>query len=309
MRLRTTFKKILAAAIASAVHGRAGGVGPKRAQTHRDPARLRHLQSAVAGPQGAQDPRGEPGGRQDRRPLGPEPGLQQGARIPQCRRHRSGLDGRRRGPAGRHQRQSHQVGLRLLAARMDGARHPRQHRHRQGRGPQGQAHRRHARHRSLHLPAAGPGPERPGRKGRHPRPAAASGRPSGAGARRCRRLGRSRSDDGAGRSRRRQAVSSRCRPQYLGRAQCPHGVRQGAAGTGGQGRCRLRAGAHLGQGEPGRTRQAAGNLRQDRCPRRRPADHAHRPQGRRHRSSRSCRRSKPPASPCKRPASSRPKST
>ena len=59
-----------------------------------------------------------------------------------------------------------QVDLRLFAARMDGARHAQGDRHRQGRRSQGQARRRHARHRSAHLPRARPrrcGPDREGR--------------------------------------------------------------------------------------------------------------------------------------------------
>ena len=64
------------------------------------------------------------------------------------------LDRGRRGPARPHQRQPDQVGLHLLQARMDGARHAHRFADPDGRGPQGQAHRRHARHRSLHLPLA-----------------------------------------------------------------------------------------------------------------------------------------------------------
>ena len=65
------------------------------------------------------------------------------------------------------------VRLRLLQARVDGAGHPARHRHRQGRGSEGQADRRHQGHRPLHLPPARAGRCRPGPGRRAARPAAA----------------------------------------------------------------------------------------------------------------------------------------
>ena len=82
-----------------------------------------------------------------------------------------------------------------------------QDRHR--RRPQGQARRGDARHRSAHLPGARAARRRPDRKGHHAGAAAACRRQDRADPRRRRCLGRSRSDDGAGRSRgRRKAVLS-----------------------------------------------------------------------------------------------------
>ena len=87
-------------------------------------------------------------------PVGAEPGLEQGARVPQRRQPGLRLDRGGRGPAGQGQRQPDRDRLDLLQAGMDGAGHPPRHRHRQGRGPEGQAHRGHQGHRPLHLPAA-----------------------------------------------------------------------------------------------------------------------------------------------------------
>ena len=67
------------------------------------------------------------------------------------------------------------------------------------RRPQGQARRRHPRHRSAHLPGARAAEGGPERKGHQAGAAAASGRRHRADPRRRRRLGRPRSDDGAGR--------------------------------------------------------------------------------------------------------------
>ena len=116
-------------------------------------------------------PRAEAGGLarggaqagRDRGPLGAEPGLEQGARVPQRRQPRFRLDRGCRGPAGQGQRQPDRDRLDLLQAGMDRAGHPARFRHRQGRGPQGQADRGHQGHRPLHLPAARAGQARPRR--------------------------------------------------------------------------------------------------------------------------------------------------
>ena len=109
-------------------------------------------------------------------PLGADARLQQGAGISQRRLDRFRLD-RRLGGAGRQdQRQPDQVDLRLFAPRMDRAGDAQGHGDHQGRGPQGQARRGDARHRSAHLPGARAARRRPDREGRQARAAAASGR-------------------------------------------------------------------------------------------------------------------------------------
>ena len=87
-------------------------------------------------------------------PLGADARLQQGARIPQRRLDRLRLDRGLRRAGRQDQRQSDQVDLRLFAAGMDRAGHPQGHDDQQDRGPQGQARRGDARHRSAHLPGA-----------------------------------------------------------------------------------------------------------------------------------------------------------
>ena len=172
------------------------------------------------------------------------------------------------------------------------------------RRPEGQAHRRHPRHRPAHLPGARAAVGRPDREGRDAGAAAACGRPPGAVARRRAGLGRAGPDDGFGRGRGgRPPVLPQHRGQYLGRAQRPRGVRQGAPGD--------RQARH--QGLRGRPRvvdrqsgQAEGRLRrrhQAAGGRRRQADRrTHRLQELENRRRSRRTPSWPPASPCRRPA-------
>ena len=156
--------------------------------------------------------------------------FQQGAGIPQRRLDRFRLD-RGLGGAGRQdQRQPDQVDLRLFAARMDRAGDAQGLQDRDGRRSQGQARRGDARHRSAHLPGARAARRRPHREGHHAGAAAACRRQDRADPRRRRRLGRPRSDDGAGRSRGgRQAVLPQGRRQHLGHPQRARAVPEGSS--------------------------------------------------------------------------------
>ena len=160
--------------------------------------RLGDLQSRVDGPQ-AKGIAGE-GIRQGRhqRRLGAVRRFQQGARIPQRRLDRFRID-RRLGGAGRpDQRQPDQIDLCLFAPRMDRAGDSKGFQDRLRCRSQGQARRGDPRHRSAHLPGACAARCRPHRKGHHAGAAAACRRQDGADPRRCRCLGRPRSDDGIG---------------------------------------------------------------------------------------------------------------
>ena len=146
--------------VPSATPGTARG---RRRARHGHP-RLGLLQSGEPGPEAGGLARAGAEGRRHRGPVGAEPGLQQGAGVPQCRQPRFRLDRGSRSAAGQGQRQPDRDRLGLLQARVDGAGHPARHRHRQGRGPQGQADRGHQGHRPVHLPAARPGRARAERR-------------------------------------------------------------------------------------------------------------------------------------------------
>ena len=227
-------RSLLAVALAAglAALGRCR-LGPGAA---RDPGRLRDLQPGQPRPQGE----GHPGARARRRrrlrALGPEPRLQQGAGVPQRRLPRLRLHRRRGGADRQDQRQPDQVRLRLLAAGMDGARHPQGHRHRGGRRPEGQARRGHPRHRPAHLPRPLAPRGEAHRARREARAPPAPRRPHGPGAGRRGRLGRARPPDGRGRDRgRRRALPPQRRRQHLGRAQRARSFRQGEPGPGDEG--------------------------------------------------------------------------
>ncbi len=107
------------------------------------------------------------------------------------------LHRRLRRAARQDQRQSDQGDLCLLQAGMDRAGHAQGYQHQDRRRSQGQARRGHPRHRPAHLPGTRPAKSRHDRKGYPAGAAAASGRRHRAYSRRCRCLGRPRSDDGA----------------------------------------------------------------------------------------------------------------
>ena len=285
------------------------GLCRRRAQG--DSHRLGDLQSGVDDPQ-AKGLAGE-GIRQGRhqRRLGAVGRFQQGARIPQRRLDRFRID-RGLGGAGRQdQRQSDQVDLCLFAPRMDRAGDSQGFQDRLRRRSQGQARRGDARHRSAHLPGARAARRRPHRKGHHAGAAAARRRQDRADPRRRRCLGRSRSDDGAGRSRGgRKAVLPQGGRQHLGHPQCARAVPEGPSGRRSPRARGLRGGAQIFAGQLRRPEEdlhrrdqaAGGGGRQA-------AQGAHRADPQPHRRSRSATPSSPPASRCSRPASSTPRST
>ena len=135
----------------------------RAAEVEGDAPRLGDLQPGRPRPEG----QGVPGGGAEadghHRALGPVARLQQGAGISECRRDRLRLVGRRRRPgrarstATRSRRSTPsrgRNGRRSSPARTPASR---------GRRPQGQARRRHPRHRPAHLPdprAPGRGPDR-----------------------------------------------------------------------------------------------------------------------------------------------------
>ena len=206
----------------------AAGYGLCRRRAQGDSHRLGDLQPGVDGPQ-AKGIAGK-GIRQGRhqRGLGAVGGFQQGARIPQRRLDRFRFD-RGLGSAGRqNQRQPDQVDLRLFAPGMDRAGDVKGFKDRLGGRPEGQARRGDARHRPAHLPGSRAARRRPHRKGHHPGAAAARRRQDRADPWRRRRLGRSRPDDGAGRSRgRRKTVLPQGRRQHLGHPQRARAVPEG----------------------------------------------------------------------------------
>ena len=264
-------------------------------------------------------PRAEAGGLarggaeagRDRGAVGAEPGLEQGAGVPQRRQPRLRLDRRRRGAAGQGQRQPDRDRLDLLQAGMDRPGHPPRRRHRQGRGPEGQADRGHQGHRPLHLPAARAGQARARCRRRRARPAAARPGPRGARARRRRRLGRPRPDDGRRRAvARLPPVLPRPGCQHLRRAQRARGVRGGASRDRGD-EC-WRSTSVAGEwalANPAELAQAAGRCREAARARWRRSSSAAPSSSTRAPATPSARRSSRPARPCRAAASSSPRST
>ena len=212
---------------ARACSRRAGGVGGRAAEDRR---RLRLLQSGRPPHEGPGLARAGVRRRQDQDRMGAQRRQQQGARIPQRRQHRFRLLGGLGGVARQGERQSDQGDLHLFEAGMDGARRAQGLADRHGRRSQGQARRCDTRHRSRHLPAARAAQCRAEAERRQDRDLAASGRQDGAGARRCRCVGRSRPVHGADRARAGLApVLPRRQPQHLRFPQRARGIRRAAS--------------------------------------------------------------------------------